>query len=105
MPIFKLLAFIFALFGGAAAGAVWLLSSILIVPVDPPELEPEIVHAYGVQSPCGYFGVVVIYSDGDHILYDQNPVPNEINKIPPENRTTIIVPCPPPFLQPLDLKV
>lgn len=60
--------------------------------------EPSVVHGYGVLSQCGFYGVIVVYSDGTHVLFNAaNPVPREIEILlnsNPEMRTAIIVPCP-----------
>lgn len=60
------------------------------------------VHAYGVVSPCGLYGVIVVYSDGTSTLHTgENPAPpaldSAIAAAPQDRRTGIPVPCPQPL--------
>jgi hypothetical protein len=58
----------------------------------------EVTGAHGVVSPCGFYNIVTIHADGTHRAYPDGPpspeVMTEVNALPPEQRSTTIVPCP-----------
>jgi len=102
MPLFRILSITVlttVLLAGFALGLGFVLEPQSVEIPDPPVV---IIHSYEIVNGCNgrYIRVIVVRSDGSHEMYSrQNPHPPEVEDLPIEKITGVVVSCP---IQPLN---